>query len=201
MKLRTLSVGVVVLLAMTVFATTAYRSLVSAAPEPEAKRPALAAQAPARQTAPANLPSRLEIPSVNIDAKVLQVGVGVSGNMAVPPNFIDVGWYKYGTIPGQLGSAVIDGHVDNGLALDGVFKHLGDVQINDDIYIVTNGGARRHFIVTDIQAYPYTDVPTDLIFNQADSARLNLITCEGAWVQGKKTYDHRLVVFAQLAQS
>ena len=28
--------------------------------------------------------------------------------------------------------------------------------------------------------------------------RLALITCDGAWVQGNRTYDHRLVVYATL---
>ncbi len=190
-----------VLFGVGIFCTTAYHALISSAAEPEVKSPALAANAPAKTAGSAELPARLEIPSINIDAAVLQVGIGKSGNMAVPPNFIDVGWYKYGTIPGQVGSAVIDGHVDNGLALDGVFKHLGDVKLNDDIYIISNGGKRLHFVVTDIQTYPFTDVPTDILFNQKDAARLNLITCEGAWVQGQKTYDHRLVIFTKLVDA
>ena len=53
-------------------------------------------------------------------------------------------------------------------------------------------------MVTDIEVYPYQAVPTGLIFNQADKARLNLITCDGTWVKGDKTYSERLVVFAEL---
>lgn len=146
-------------------------------------------------------PSRLVIPSLHVDAAVQYVGVTKNGAMGIPNNFTDVAWYKYGPVPGQLGSAVIDGHVDNGLSLAGVFKHLVDIKIGDDVYVVDKEGTRLHFVVTDIESYPYQDAPSSLIFGQTDVARLNLITCEGVWVPSDKTYDHRLVVFTQLQKS
>src|SRR6185503_17165796 len=108
-------------------------------------------------------------------------------NMGTPSNFTDVAWYKYGTVPGQVGSAVIDGHVDNGLALAGVFKHLTDIKNGADVYVITKEGTKIHFVVQDIQSYPYKSVPTTLLFNQKDRARLNLVTCAGTWVPGDKT--------------
>ena len=116
-----------------------------------------------------------------------------------PNNFTDVGWYKLGVIPGQPGSAVIDGHVDNGLDLAGVFKHLSDIKVGDDIYVVNRAGVQTHFVVSEIDSYDYQNVPTDLIFNQSGPAQLHLITCQGDWVSGGDTYDHRLVVTATLA--
>src|ERR1039457_7041885 len=77
---------------------------------------------------PLSTPVRLVISALHIDAKVQDVGITKNGNMATPNNFTDVGWYKYGALPGEMGSAVIAGHVDDGLALPGVFKHLGDLQ-------------------------------------------------------------------------
>ncbi len=151
----------------------------------------------ASSTAPA-LPLRLLIPHIGVDAAVQHVGIGKTGNMAVPNNFTDVGWYRYGPIPGEAGSAVIDGHVDNGFGLPGVFKHLSQVVVGDDIYVETQDGGRLHFTVTDIEAYPHDAAPTGLIFSRNGPARLVLITCEGTWVPGEKTYDHRLVIFAML---
>lgn len=147
---------------------------------------------------PVEEPARLVIPSLGIDAAVQKVGVNPKGNMGVPSNYTDVAWYKYGTTPGQLGSAVIDGHVDNGLALAGVFKHLTDVQIGDDVYVTTASGRQLHFKVVDKQSYPYQEVPLELLFARKDKARLNLITCIGAWVQSGKTYDQRLIVYTEL---
>lgn len=147
---------------------------------------------------PKENPVRLLIPSLKIDANVQTTGVNAKGNMGVPTNFTDVAWYKDGTSPGQPGSAVIDGHVDNGLGLDGVFKHLAQIQVGDSVYVKTKGGTELHFVVTDIQNYPYDAVPDEKIFNAQDGQHLNLITCEGAWVAGQKTYDHRLVVYTTL---
>jgi len=150
------------------------------------------------KASPGDQPARLSIPALTIDASVQEVGINAKGNMGIPSNYQDVAWYKYGTTPGEFGSAVIDGHVDNGLGLDGVFKHLGDIKIGDDVFVETQKGERLHFVVIDIESYPYTATPDDVIFNKADAAYLNLITCEGKWVKSDKTYDERLVVYTAL---
>ncbi len=146
-------------------------------------------------------PDRLVIPSLNINAAIQYVGVNAEGNMRAPDNFTDVAWYEYGTIPGMRGSAVIDGHVDNGLGLDGVFKHLTDIKVGEDVYVRTKGGTKLHFAVFDIETYPYQGVPVQKLFMPNDAAYLNLITCEGLWVWGGDTYDHRLVVYTRLVSS
>lgn len=147
---------------------------------------------------PGDYPVRLKVPSLGIDANVQQTGLTKAGAMGVPTNFTDVAWYKDGPLPGQVGSAAIDGHVDNGLSLAGVFKHLGDIKEGDDVYIETKSGQELHFVVEEVADYPYKDVPTDRIFTRADKPRLNLITCDGKWVRADKTYDERLVVYAVL---
>jgi len=149
----------------------------------------------------ASTPMRLQIPSLSIDAHVQSVGVNAKGNMAVPSNFTDVAWYKYGPVPGQLGSAVIDGHVDNALSLAGVFKHLGDMKVGDDVFVVAKDGTRHHFVVTDIAIYPYTDGPVERIFGAKDAAHLNLVTCAGTWLKGGQTYNERLVVYTTYKDS
>ena len=151
--------------------------------------------------APKVSPMRLQIPSLGIDAKVQSVGVNAKGNMGVPTNFTDVAWYKLGTVPGKPGAAVIDGHVDNGLALAGVFKHLSEIKVGADLYVVGKDGSKLHFIVSDIQTYPYNNAPARDIFTSTDGdAHLNLVTCTGAWVPGDKTYNQRLVVFSKLVK-
>lgn len=156
--------------------------------------------APAAAVVAGDSPTRLRIPALNIDAKVQQTGLTKSGAMGTPSNFTDVAWYKYGPAPGQVGSAVIDGHVDNGLSLAGVFKHLGDIKTDDDVYVTMQSGTQLHFKVSDIEIYPYKDAPSDLIFNRADTVRLNLVTCDGTWVKGDKTYNERLVVYTTLVR-
>lgn len=147
----------------------------------------------------ASKPARLEIPSLRISADIEDVGINAKREMGTPRDARNVGWYKYGPVPGQIGSAVIDGHLKNGFAFGGVFSNLRDIQLNDDVYIITEAGSRLHFVVTEITLYPYTDAPTDIIFGKKDTARLNLITCAGVWLPGQYTYDQRLVVYTELS--
>jgi LPXTG-site transpeptidase (sortase) family protein len=149
-----------------------------------------------------DLPVELDIPKLNIAAKVQRLGIDKKGNMAAPNNFTDVSWYKYGTVPGLLGSAVIAGHEDNAISLDGVFKHLDELQTGDDIYVVTDSGKRLHFRVSESKIYPYNLSGPELekIFTAADKVRLNLITCAGVWLKSAKTNDKRLVVFTELVK-
>jgi LPXTG-site transpeptidase (sortase) family protein len=141
---------------------------------------------------------RLVIPSLSVDADVQDVGITSHNTMAVPTNFTDVGWYRYGPEPGENGSAVMAGHVDNALALPGVFKHLQDIEIGADVYVHTQNGSELHFVVDDVQTYKASDAPSDEIFDPDTEPRLNLITCEGTWIQSERQYDHRLVVYTHL---
>lgn len=146
------------------------------------------------------LPERLVIPKLDIDAEIIHVGVNSRGEMATPSNFTDVSWYKYGPIPGNVGSAVMAGHEDNAVSLDGVFKRLHELEIGDDVYVVHADGSRTHFQVVDEQIYPYDKGPLEKIFNSDDAARLNLITCAGEWLTSAKTNDKRLVIYTKLME-
>ena len=199
---RTIRIGlvsIITLAALGVFVVTLVHSVWYV---PEDNSLTLASSTPvAKPSAPAEKPARLIISSLNINAAVQDVGVNAAGNMGVPNNFTDVAWYKAGPEPGAPGSAVIDGHVDNGLGLDGVFKHLADIKVGDEIEVDSASGAKLHFAVSNISEYPYHEVPTVNIFTTSGPPTLTLITCEGVWVQSDKTYDHRLVVTATLEQS
>jgi sortase (surface protein transpeptidase) len=191
---RLLLAGAITAVAVVVFATTLLRGAVFSSNPDELSTPV------PRQVAAvgSGLPDRLIIPTLNIDAHVQHVGLGKSGNMAVPTNYTDVAWYRLGAVPGSMGSAVFDGHVDNGFSLPGVFKHLSDIQVGDSIFVQDSAGKRLEFVVEQATAYPLESVPLERIFKRADAARLVLITCDGAWLKDKKTYDERLVVFAKL---
>ncbi len=189
--------AVVTAAAIFVFAYTLINATVFS-PDTEISAPALAADAAGATVSPDRYPSRFTIPALKINAAVQHVGVNAKGNMAAPSNFTDVAWYKYGFVPGQRGNAVLAGHVDNGLALSGVFKRLKELKLGDDVYIERKDGAKLHFVVVKIESYPYKEVPLELLFGNSNKAMLNLISCEGAWVKTEKTYDRRLVVFTEL---
>ncbi len=146
---------------------------------------------------PHEYPLRLIIPSLRINTYVQQVGTRVNGAMASPSNFTDVAWYRYGVVPGQPGSAVIAGHLDNALSLPGVFKKLDKLKKGDDIFIETEGTTLIHFVVKGADYYPYTAFP-ESVFKENGEPLLSLVTCSGKWLKDKGTYSERLVVTAEL---
>lgn len=155
--------------------------------------------------APANqeeiLPSRIIIPKLDIDTDVQHVGITKKGNMAVPTNFTDTGWYEYGTIPGQEGSAVIAGHETDGLSRPAIFGNLEELEPSDEFYIVQEDGKKLTFRVRKEEILPYDIKGPKLeeIFNGKGGRYLNLITCAGEWLPEAKTNDKRLVIYAELA--
>ena len=147
---------------------------------------------------PASYPVRMTIPKLKINANVVDVGITSRKNMGTPDNYSEVGWYRYGPAPGDTGSAVMAGHVDNGLSLPGVFAELGNLAIGDDVYVSNRGGENLHFVVSKIDTYDYDARDTD-VFTESDGKFIKLVTCVGTWSSYTKTHDQRLVVTALLA--
>ena len=197
----TIGVAVITLVAIAVFGHVLIRSVWLMPDDQNAPSSASqsASVALAATSSPQAAPVRILIPRLSINANVQHVGLSAKGNIGVPNNFTDVAWYKYSPPPGSPGTAILDGHVDNGLSLAGVFKHLGELIVGDEIDIRSASGTQLRFVVYDIESYPYQQVPVQSLLAPQPNSELVLITCEGAWVQGQRTYDHRLVIYAKLA--
>ncbi len=139
---------------------------------------------------------RLMIPSINVNTSIQYLGVTPKGEMDVPSNTVDVGWFKLGSRPGEKGSAVISGHFDGKNGEAGVFTNLNKLRKGDNIYIQDDKGRYISFIVRESRTYDpgYAEE----VFSVNDTAHLNLITCDGVWDGAKKSYTKRLVVFADI---
>ena len=146
--------------------------------------------------APAKPPARLLIPAIGVDAEVESLGLDPQGRMATPSRADRVGWYSPGATPGDVGNAVIDGHLDwtDGPA---VFWRLGRLKRGDRIDVVRTDGTRATFVVQSSSTTPY-DASTDALFTRSGPPSLTLITCAGAWDRQRATYLQRLVVRASL---
>ncbi|MDB5194587.1 MAG: peptidase sortase [Parcubacteria group bacterium] len=153
-----------------------------------------AANAHAQVTiSPGDYPVRITAPSVKLDSPIQPVGVNTKGEMSVPSGSTkNVGWYKYGTVPGTTGTAVLDAHVF------AAFKTLANVKIGGDIYVYMHSGKKLHFVVTKAKTYALSTLSSSTLFAATNSKQLNLITCAGKLTADHSTYDHRLIVSAQL---
>jgi len=180
-------------------ATTPSQALVGNSVATVQSAVAIVPEASAQTTPAPEKPAHIVIPTGQVKTDIIPVGVTATNNLDVPKNYVQVGWYENGPMPGQFGSAVLDGHVDNGGSIPGPFKHLRDVKVGDDIQIVTEKGTTLHFTVTSADVYQTDAFPSDKIFNDNSGNLIKLITCHGTFVKSKGTYDQRLVVTAKLA--
>ncbi len=140
----------------------------------------------------------LEIPKIGASAQVLSMGLEKNGKMAVPNNFTEIGWWNGGALPGEVGTAVLGAHVDNGGSTPGVFKHLSSLVVGDTFEMTRADGTVALFRVARIRVYDRSEPNTRDVFVSSDGkAHLNLITCHGAWLPAENTYAERLVVFAE----
>lgn len=144
----------------------------------------------------AELPQQLKIPKLKIDTVIEQVGLTAEGDMDTPKGPNEVAWYKFGPRPGGKGNAVITGHFGLKNNVPGVFDNLDKLSAGDLIYVEDMKGVTISFVVSKIQKYGAEEDASVVFRSSDDEAHLNLITCDGVWNQAKKSYSHRLVVFA-----
>lgn len=146
------------------------------------------------------LPVRLVIPAIEVDALVQLVGLDESGTgaMGVPDNFTDVGWYKDGVRPGMKGSAVIAGHYNGKNTPQAVFYDLNTLEIGDEVVLMSAERVEGIYFVVKIESYDYDAPTTDVFISTDGRKRLNLITCGGDWMADQKLYNKRTVVFTEL---
>lgn len=143
-------------------------------------------------------PIRLTIPSLKLDALIEQVGQRSDGAMDTPSLVEDVGWYRLGVAPGEVGRAVIAGHLDLVDGSPAVFWDIGKLEAGDEVIVYVEDGTEYHFRVMRKQRYAYEDAPLEEIFGFSLRSELNLITCAGTWDRKESNYASRLVVYTRL---
>ncbi len=157
------------------------------APEPPAIAPVVKAEK--------GTPARIKISSIALNARVENVALTKDGAMDVPKDPNDAGWYELGPRPGEIGSAVIDGHVDWLHGDPAVFINLHKVKIGDKIVVQNDNGTSVTFIVRETRLYDADADATDIFLSDDGKAHLNIITCHGEWDKDDQQYLKRLVVF------
>jgi hypothetical protein len=147
--------------------------------------------------------SQVRIPAIGVNSKLLRLGLKADGTVQVPSIRTSAGlaaWYKYSATPGQIGSSVIEGHVDSEQG-PAVFFRLGALQRGDTIDVKLANGVTAVFRVTGVREYSKSRFPAKAIYGATDFAALRLITCGGAFDYATGHYLSSTVVFASLASS
>jgi LPXTG-site transpeptidase (sortase) family protein len=142
-------------------------------------------------------PIRLTIPAIGVTTTVGKLGLQPDGQVMVPTTTRTTGWYIDGPAPGQLGSAVILGHVDSYKGA-GVFFNLKSLKAGDRITVLSQDGVVTYFKVTRVVQYSKTKFPDQLVYGPHGTRSLQLVTCGGVFDHATGHYESNIVVFSDL---
>jgi hypothetical protein len=141
-------------------------------------------------------PVRVLIPAIGVDSGLMDLGLGADGSLEVPPSGFPAGWYTGGPTPGEMGPAVITGHID--WKGPGVFHNLHNMKPRDQVTVTRADGSKPTFRVTRVEQSPKDQFPTKLVYGNIEHPGLRLITCGGSFNSQTGHYEDNIVVFADL---
>jgi Sortase domain len=144
-------------------------------------------------------PDRLRIPAIGVDTPLENLTLNAAGQLNVPADYAKAGWYSAGTAPGDVGPAVIAGHVDSKQG-PAVFYKLRDLHPGD-IINVSRGGTWLAFQVISTEKYVKTEVPTSQVYRPTPLPELRLLTCAGDFNWQHHSYTENLIVYAVATES
>lgn len=147
-----------------------------------------------------SMPVSVTIPAIGVRSRLLRLGLNPDGTMQVPSlvtSANEAAWYKYSVTPGEIGTAVIEGHVDSYRG-PAVFFRLGALRPGNDIEVRLADGVTAVFRVTGVREYAKDKFPSAIVYGPADYAALRLVTCGGTFDYSTRHYLSSVVVFAAL---
>lgn len=147
-----------------------------------------------------SVPVGLRIPAIGVAVSLSTLGLNPDRTVQVPTNYQQPGWFKLGPSPGQVGSAVILGHVDdrNGPA---VFFRLGSLKTGDKVEVSLANGVLAHFVVNTVAMYLKTQFPAQQVYASHGYSALQLVTCGGQFDTQAGHYLSNVVAYTTLVST
>ena len=177
-------------------ASSAASTVESAASPAAPSSDATTTQSPVMAASP---PVSLNIPSIQEQSTLLQLGLRANGSLEVPPDgpTAPAGWYNGSPTPGERGPAVLLGHVNAVGGGPGVFANLRSLKGGDILEVTRADGQTAIFEFYRGQQFSKDAFPSQTVYGDTEGSELRVITCDG---YDPKTglFDDNYVVFAKL---
>lgn len=172
---------------------------------PSAKRSHAASRPAACRKVPhyalgGSTPVQVCLPSIGVDASVMQLGLNSDRTVQVPPlsRVQDAGWYKYSAAPGATGPIVILGHVDSAQYGAGVFFRLGQLATGDRVLITRSDGGVATYLITHVTEVPKKRFPSQAVYGPTTSKAIRLVTCGGRFDATTGNYLDNIIAWGAL---
>ena len=143
------------------------------------------------------VPTRVRIPSLQVDAGVIDLGLNPDRTLEVPQDIAVTGWYTGRSVPGEAGPSVVVGHVDSAVAGAGVFFNLRQLEKGDTIEVERSDGSVAEFLVTSLVSVEKDEFPTEQVYGSTEQPTLRLITCGGSFDKDARSYVGNVIVYAE----
>jgi hypothetical protein len=141
-------------------------------------------------------PVVLRIPAIGVSTSLSTLGLNPDGTVEVPTDFQQPGWYRFGATPGQVGSAVILGHVDSYRG-PAVFFKLQSLSKGDPVEVSLADGVVVQFVVTSVIMYPKDQFPAQQVYGSHGDGQLQLVTCGGQFDRTTGSYLSNIVAYTR----
>ncbi|GAB3153869.1 class F sortase [Amycolatopsis stemonae] len=203
-----IAVVVALLVALAVLALTLGGGPGAPTAQPPPARPAAVNPAPAAggrdavAALPKSDPVSIDIPKIRAHSSLVPLGVNADNTIQVPPvtTPLQAGWYTYAPTPGEVGPAIVLGHVD-GNHQKGIFYRLKELAAGDRVSIARKDGSTALFEVTKVHQVPKQDFENEGVYDDTAGPELRLITCGGVFDRSAHNYVDNIVVYAKLVAS
>ena len=143
-------------------------------------------------------PRRVTVDRLGITSDLVGLKVQGDGTLQVPDDYDTAGWHRAGTAPGDVGPAVVVGHVDSHEG-PAVFYRLRELQPGDRVTIDRVDGSVVVFEVYGQETVPKDAFPTERVYGPTDGPELRLLTCGGRFDEQARRYTDNVVVYAKQA--
>ncbi|MGH3769168.1 MAG: class F sortase [Pseudonocardiaceae bacterium] len=150
-------------------------------------------------SAPVVNPASVDIPKIAAHSTLIPLGLDDHGALQVPDvhHPEQAGWYSRGVPPGQIGPAVIVGHVD-GAGRTGVFYRLKELSVGDVINVGLVDGETLRFEVIGVERVLKSNFPTSRVYGDVGHPALRLVTCGGQLDRTRNSYLSNVIVYAEV---
>ncbi|WP_327351746.1 class F sortase [Streptomyces sp. NBC_01304] len=147
---------------------------------------------------PFSLAERVKIPAIQVDAPIQPVGLDAEGWVDAPPAEAPnlAGWFTGAVSPGEKGTAVVVGHVDN-MQGPAVFYGLGALKKGNRVEVTRKDGRTAVFEIYGVEVFEKANFPGTKVYGSTGAPELRVITCGGGFNK-KDGYDGNVVAFARL---
>jgi Sortase domain len=146
---------------------------------------------------PAGAPALVSITRIGVRAPLERISGTSPHDSEAPYRWNDAAWYSRDARPGDLGHAIIFGHLDS-TCCPAVFWNLPLLHSGDVVQVSYPNGRILSFRIMWSHSYWNNQLPMNWIFSRGRQRGLIMWTCSGVFHTDGTGYDHKLIVYARM---